>query len=130
MSTIVVTLRGGETLLDHTDYIKFAEYRWRLSQWNPKSNMYVRVERKQENGKWRAEFLHRLILNAPKDKLVDHINGNTLDNRRENLRLCAPIENQRNAKKTTNKTSSAYKGISFIKKTKKMAGNNSHKRKK
>lgn len=42
--------------------------------------------------------LHRFLLNPPKDKVVDHINWNTLDNRRENLRICTIQENGLNKK--------------------------------
>jgi hypothetical protein len=38
-------------------------------------------------------LLHRIILGAKDGEVVDHINGNPLDNRRENLRLCTPGQN-------------------------------------
>ena len=41
-------------------------------------------------------FLHRFILNSPSNKVVDHINGNTLDNRESNIRICTQANNSRN----------------------------------
>jgi hypothetical protein len=46
------------------------------------------------DGSWRRKLLHRLIL--PDVKIVDHISGDGLDNRRRNLRSVTPIENARN----------------------------------
>ena len=40
--------------------------------------------------------LHRYLLNAPKGMVVDHINGDTKDNRLENLRVCTQKENLQN----------------------------------
>jgi len=53
--------------------------------------------------------MHRLIMNAPPDMEVDHINGNGLDNRRANLRLCTKSQNQANCK--TQIGTSKYKGV-------------------
>jgi hypothetical protein len=49
--------------------------------------------------------LHRYLLNPPEDKVVDHKNRITYDNRRSNLRICEPIENSWNASLGKNNTS-------------------------
>ncbi len=60
--------------------------------------------------------MNREILNAPPGLLVDHINHDTLDNRRCNLRLATYVENGRNRRKSPRRRkSSKYKGVSFRK---------------
>jgi hypothetical protein len=56
----------------------------------------------------KTTYLHRLILNAPKGKEVDHINGDGLDNTRLNLRLCTRQENCHNIGPAKNNTSGAW----------------------
>ena len=58
--------------------------------------------------------MHRFIMNFPKGKYVDHINHNTLDNRKCNLRICNNADNLRNGKIRTN-NKSGYNGICFDK---------------
>lgn len=58
--------------------------------------------------------MHRYIMGNPSDKLVDHVNGDRLDNRRENLRLVSNLENAWNSKPYKNSTSK-YKGVCWNK---------------
>ncbi len=64
---------------------------------------------------WRPTIkMHRLITDAPKGLVVDHINGDGLDNRCTNLRVCTSAENQHNSNKARPyNLSSGYKGISW-----------------
>jgi hypothetical protein len=59
----------------------------------------------------RAVYMHRVIACAPRGVEVDHINGNKLDNRSENLRLATSTQNKANA----GPRSGSYKGVSFDK---------------
>ena len=61
---------------------------------------------------YKKHYLHRLIMKAPKHLQVDHINGDRLDNRKENLRLCTNKSNNRNKPPIKGK----YKGIFYDKK--------------
>jgi hypothetical protein len=62
-------------------------------------------------------LMHRLIMNAPPGKVVDHINGNRQDNRRCNLRVCTQAENMRNTRKSCG--TSRFKGVSWNRKYRK-----------
>lgn len=71
------TTKGGvEFLIDKEDYEKVKKYSWVLS----KTNRLV------ANISGKVVYLHRFILGIDKG-IIDHINGNNRDNRRENLRV-------------------------------------------
>lgn len=53
--------------------------------------------------------LHRLITDCPRDKVVDHINHNTCDNRKANLRVCSHFENQQNLRNKKSEQTGVFK---------------------
>jgi len=61
--------------------------------------------------------MHREILNTPDGMFSDHINHNGLDNRKVNLRLTTKIQNSLNRRKVNTRTSSKYKGVFFVRRT-------------
>ncbi|AUZ30161.1 hypothetical protein C1T27_07345 [Bacillus licheniformis] len=61
--------------------------------------------------KRKRELLHRWIMNPEKDMVVDHINFNTLDNRRGNLRILTNAQNSQNRKGPPKNNSSGYMGV-------------------
>ena len=87
-------------IIDKVDYELIKRY-----QWHSASSGYIAAI-----FKGKATLLHRLITEAQKGQSVDHINGNTLDNRRNNLRLCTHQQNMCNMKKPKTNTS-GYKGV-------------------
>lgn len=58
--------------------------------------------------------MHRLIMNAKSGQIVDHINGNGLDNRRSNLRFVNNSQNSQNQRTHKDKMHSKYKGVTYI----------------
>ena len=77
------------------------------------NNMGYVAKDKQKNNIRQRYLLHRVIMNAPKNKLVDHINGNPLDNRRSNLRLASKAQNAMNSDIRVQLGRSGYRGISW-----------------
>ena len=60
-------------------------------------------------------YLHRLIMGAIEGDYVDHLNGNTLDNRKINLRICTNQENSENKTKLAENNTSSVLGVHFDK---------------
>ncbi|MHC4517368.1 MAG: HNH endonuclease [Planctomycetota bacterium] len=75
--------------VDAADYEALSKYRWYAS-WHGRI-VYARC---REKGK--DMYMHRMIMRPPKGYIVDHIDGNGLNNRRCNLRVCTHQQNQAN----------------------------------
>lgn len=100
---IELIVNGYLCLFDEDDFDKFSSDKFSIVKgWNKTPYLSIRL-----NGK--STLYHRLITNAPKNRIVDHKNHNTLDNRKENLRLCTRSQNMWNRKRTTG--TSKYKGV-------------------
>lgn len=113
--TIPLT-RGLVTVISPQDVDYVAAHKW-LAQSASQGRFYV-CRADYENpppGKRRAYLLlHRELLQAPPHLVVDHINGDSLDNRRENLRLCTISQNAFNKRKQNHGKLSKYKGVAFV----------------
>ena len=102
----------GYALINNKDFKKVSHIFWVLSSHGYASGFDKKTGKKV--------YMHRLILNPPKNKQTDHINGNRLDNRRENLRIATRSQNGANKSKyPIRKTTSKYKGVYFNKLDKK-----------
>ncbi len=62
------------------------------------------------NGKSKAIYLHRFLMDAPDGLEVDHISGDGLDNRRDNLRLATHTQNAQNQRRRRDNTV-GFKGV-------------------
>ncbi len=71
----------------------------------------VRNSGTDDNGKKMQELMHRYLMNAPSGVQIDHINGDRLDNSRENLRFCTSLQNLINRNKRKGCKLSIYKGV-------------------
>lgn len=107
-----IQIKGHIVIIDDT-YLNFVlEGKW-WTNTNSCGQVYFHT---RVNNK--AVLLHRFIMGCPKNMVVDHINGNTLDNRKQNLRICTKLQNQYNQKKHKGKSHSKYKGVTFRKELK------------
>lgn len=101
MAEIKLT-KGQVSIIDDKDYSEISKSKWTASwsgsMWYAKNN---------------KGYLHRLIAKAPPGMSVDHINGNTLDNRHENLRICTQQMNTFNRRGANAR--SGFKGVSKYK---------------
>jgi hypothetical protein len=115
MTKEIQLTQGMVALVDDDDYEWLNQYNWHCAR---KTYAGRREANKPNGEKGKIVLMHRVIMNPPKDMVVDHINGDTLDNRRSNLRICTKRDNQRNHKRlSTNK--SGYTGVHYRKDTEK-----------
>lgn len=108
MAKEIPLTKGKVTVVDDEDYERFGKFKWHCV-----GGRYAARSVGGRKNK-RMVYLHREIIGAKEDEIVDHINGNKLDNRRSNLRVVTVSENLYNTSIRSDNTS-GYKGVSFVK---------------
>lgn len=108
MKTICLVGNTEKVFVDDEDYDWLNNYRWYLGKFGCKYYAVTEINLVPVS-------MHRFILNALPNIQIDHKDGNSLNNCRENLRVATSQENARNRKKIKRKCSSSYKGVIFIK---------------
>lgn len=104
---------GDVAFIDNEDYSKVIDYRWYLKK-NKGKNCRYAIAYSYKGNKQNILRMHRIIMNASIDEEIDHINGNGLDNRKENLRKVSHWQNVMNTKIGKNNTT-GFKGVCKIK---------------
>jgi hypothetical protein len=91
-------------LVDWADVEALSRFDWRAQHIDEKVYVY------RTNGDQKV-YLHMAVMDPPEGMCVDHINGNPLDNRRANLRVCTETENTRN--RATRSSNTGFIGVHF-----------------
>jgi hypothetical protein len=108
MKKIPLTM-GQVALVSDKDFPYLNQFKW--TAYKGKCTFYA--YRAWNKIGQKTMFMHRLIMKAPKNKEVDHRDGNGLNNCRSNLRLSTHAENRKNSRKSKNRKnmSSKFKGV-------------------
>jgi hypothetical protein len=108
---MIFMVKGYNIQIDDEDMERVMSHAWWVSS-SPEIDGHVlcfsaKIEKK-------IVKLHRFIMGSPEGRIVDHRNGNRLDNRKQNLRVCGLGDNNRNLG-ISRRNTSGYKGVSFNK---------------
>ena len=86
------------TMVDDDDFEELNKYKWNPLYKKGKIIYAKRTVKIKKENKYNLLLLHRVIMKETNPKIyIDHINGNTLDNRKINLRKCTHSENKTNS---------------------------------
>lgn len=116
MTKLLTLNRDRQAIVDDDDYERLAQYSW---------SVVTRYAMRRDRETKRLIYLHWDVIGRPaKGMCVDHINGNSFDNRKANLRFCTPSQNQRNRKATRRRSKPGqYKGTFYVHDSKKWRAN-------
>ena len=100
-----IDIHGYKVLIDEEDYNRVKSFTWSVK---PKEEGAYFFNRSNNE----TVYLHKIILGVKNKRIVDHRDGNRLNNTKDNLRICTKSENTRNQKR---KSDSHLKGVTWHK---------------
>jgi hypothetical protein len=104
---LIPLTQGRFAIVDAEDYDRLSKHKWHV----------LKCHRTEYAGSYQDGkyiLMHRVLLNAPAGLLVDHRDGNGLNNRKANLRLCTHQENIYNQRPRLGATS-RFRGVCWRK---------------
>ncbi len=104
---IIILPCGRETKVDDDDFSRFSHIKWRSGKADQNSVKYY--AHAYFGG--RKIYLHRLVMGEPGGRLVDHRNGDGLDNQKHNLRIASRRQNNANRPA---QSSTGYRGVFLV----------------
>lgn len=122
VAKIIIVRKSGEvieTLIDTVDLNRVINHPhpWHTHYEKRINNYYILSSTRGEDGKYTKVYLHRFIANCPSGYVPDHINHDTTDNRRSNLRIVTQQVNLINKSGAQKRSKSGVRGVSFHKAT-------------
>lgn len=101
---------GMITLVDQEDWLVLRQYNWTISfnNYSYYAKRNARIGKRSES-KFATYIMHRVIMGAKGSQQVDHRNGDTLDNRKSNLRIATQSQNKKNRRRIS--SNSGFKGV-------------------
>jgi hypothetical protein len=107
MQSVMIPLTKNKVaIIDEDDYEKVCPFKWCALH---------KCRERFEAFSYRIGKMHRFIMNCPKGLEIDHKNGNSLDNRKSNLRICTHAQNMANRTMHIN-NSTGFKGVEKLRK--------------
>ena len=118
----IINISGYEVMIDDEDARRVSAMKWHVNRKNERLYGLQYFENQQvyydSKGKWKCHTisLHRFIMGCVTGdgKIIDHIDCNSLNNQKENLRFCSVRENSCN-QRLSKRNTSGYKGATFNK---------------
>ena len=107
MAFIALT-RGLFARVDDEQFASLSKFKWHALRTG--THRFYAARSVIEGGKKRTVLMHAVVAQTPSGSVTDHINRDTLDNRRENLRVCTARENGANKSRYPN-NSTGHKGV-------------------
>lgn len=106
---------GLRAFIDDEDFELVDKFTWYCEAHGRTFRSFAVKDKNIEGKRTRKKiFLHRFILKAEKGQIIDHIDGNALNNQRSNLRFCTHAQNIMNGPRRLG-SSSKYLGVSWYK---------------
>ena len=100
-------------MVSQEDFEEINQHKWQAT--NNHNDTFYAVRTIYFNGRKKQVMMHREIMKPEEGKVVDHGDGEGLNNTRDNLRIVTAAENSYNKRKCHNECSSKYKGVSLRK---------------
>lgn len=116
----IILTKGKMTMVDDEDYEALMTYKWFALGSPGYDGLYAARNGQRGDGERHRTTIrmHRELMGNPTGLMVDHIDHDTLNNQRINLRVVTRSQNGQNQRGQKQKTSSIYKGVSWHKKGK------------
>jgi hypothetical protein len=106
MRTITLT-RGMVAIVDDEDFEALSQFKWTASK---SDTRYYAMRAQGPRTAQKFYYMHRVVIGASKGQVVDHIDGDTLNNTRANLRIVTTRQNAMNTRSHCD-AASQFKGV-------------------